>query len=924
MKPIRYGPFARGADWYQGWRDGRSGIPHRPRSRGHRVTTAHREVLIRRAQDAFDHEYLRMEALLFGAGQAMAGAEARKRGNTALLRRVETENAELAHELTPEELGRRRAGEKAADPRIVADRRKREQHKRRMSMLALFRDAYREVTDAEVKLALARREAAVQREVAYARVRRIHEHSHRRLAAYRRRLVRSHPDGAWVNQVMGVLDPEIPQWALPEHDGPGHEPAEVDYPSPPSRTGEVITLGPATVFGSKVPPSDVLVEGYDVGERHFRIERTGQVLHLRHLGHGRELYVDGRAVRSATLRPGSSFDFDRFRYRVSEDAIHLLVTRLGPAGLIVHGLSDATGRLTRMSFVQRTGTVVAIMGPSGAGKSSLFGALTRELSTEAGGSLYFDGLDLNRHSEQVRSMLGFVPQDDSLHATLTVRRLLQYSDRLRSTGPRHRGDRERHIQEICSWLGLTKHLDSLVANLSGGQRKRVSIALELLSEPTLLMLDEPTSGLDSHMDREVMKLLRRYAHAGERTVITVTHSNEHLNLADATLVVASGGRPVYFGPPNGECETLRAASFADLMATLGRQPDEPGGQVTTALAVAYQAGPEVAEAAREADLAAREPDEHANRVRRPSAIVVAARQVPVLAARQCALVLSHGQRKNCGERTPLDRLRAVAVAVSPLVIAAVTAALAALVTGPDGLGPAGSGAPRESGPAVLSLLTTLAVLSGQALTYSNVVSEFAIVRREYRTGMKPAALLLAKWSVYAVLAVAQAAIVTWVFTRLRPGPVHGLHLPPAWELFVTLALLSVTAMSLGLLISVHVTKLEQAVAWTTAASIAQIAFNGVTSDMSGDRLLQVLGVLMPTRWGLAAAASSTDLRAVAPATAYPDAIWSHTAGQYAFNMSMLVVLTLLFFVLAVIRLGQRLRPRQRVSRRWVTGWRRFP
>ncbi|MBB5112528.1 ABC-type multidrug transport system ATPase subunit [Micromonospora echinospora] len=924
MKPIRYGPFARAADWYQGWRDGRSGIPPRPRTRGHRVTTAHREVLIRRAQDAFDHEYLRMETLLFGAGQTMVGAEARKRGSLAMLRRAEAESAALGRELTPEELGRRRTGEKAADPRIVADRRKREQHKRRTGVLTMIRDIHREVTDAEVQLARAGREATVQREVAYARVRRIHEHTHRRLAAYRRRLVRSHPDGPWVNQVLGVLDPEIPQWALPEHDGPGHERAEVDYPPPPPRSVEVIMLVPVTVFGSKVPPSDVLVEGYDVSERHFRIERAGQGLRLRHLGHGRELYVDGRAVRSATLRPGDSFDFDRFRYRVSEDATHLLVTRLGPAGLIVHGLSDETGRLTRMSFVQRTGTVVAILGPSGAGKSSLFGALTRELSTEAGGSLYFAGLDLNRHAEQVRSMLGFVPQDDSLHTTLTVRRLLRYSDRLRSTGPRHKGDRERHIEEICSWLGLTKHLDSLVANLSGGQRKRVSIGLELLSDPTLLMLDEPTSGLDSHMDREVMKLLRRYAHAGERTVITVTHSNEHLNLADATLVVGSRGRPVYFGAPSGECEALQAASYADLMATLAKQPDEPGGEVATALAGAYQAGPEVAEAAREAGLAAREPDERANRIRRPHAAVVAARQVPVLIARQWALVLSHGQRKNRAERGFLDRLRTVMVAASPMLIAAVTAVLAALVTGPDGLGPAEPGAPRESGPMVLSLLTTLAVLSGQALTYSNVVSEFAIVRREYRTGMKPSALLLANWSVYAVLAVAQAAIVTVVFTRLKPGPVHGLSIPPTWQLFVTLALLSVTAMSLGLLISVHARKLEQAVAWTTAASIAQIAFNGVTSDMSGDRLLQVLGMLMPTRWGLGAAASATDLRAVAPTTAYHDAIWSHTTGQYAFNMSMLAVLTLLFFVLAVVRLGRRLRPRQRISRRWWTGWRRSP
>lgn len=922
MKPIRYGPFARVADWYQGWRDGWSGIPHRPRTRGHRVTTAHREVLIRRAQDAFDHEYLRMEALLHGPGQTRVDAEARRQGSLAMLDRAEAENAVLSRPLSPADLAWRRAGEKVADPRIVAERRRREQHRRRMGVLGIVRDVRRELTDAESRLARAEHEVALQREVTYARVRRIHEHTHRRLAAYRRRLVRSHPDGAWVNQVMGVLDPEVPRWALPARAEPPPEPAELCSLDPPPARVQAIPLGSRTVFGSRVPPSDVLIEGYDVRERHFTIERVGQALQLRHLGHGLAVYIDGRAVRSARLQPGDSFDVARYRYQVSEDATQLMVTPLGPAGLVVHGLSDETGRLTRMSFAQPTGTLVAIMGPSGAGKSSLFGALTRELPTQPGGSLYFDGLDLNRHAEQVRSMLGFVPQDDSLYRTLTVRRLLRYADRLRSTGPRHKGDRERHIEQICRRLGLAARLDSLVGNLSGGQRKRVSIALELLSEPALLMLDEPTSGLDSHMDREVMGLLRGYAHAGERTVITVTHSNEHLALADVTLVVGSRGRPVYFGPPTGECQALGADSYATLMEILGRQPDERGGEAATALANAYQTGPEVATAAREADRAAGQRAERARSSRRPHSAVVAARQLPVLVARQWALVLSHGQRKNREKRDLLDRLRAALVAAAPLLIAALTAGLAAVVTGPDGLGPAAPRALRESAPVALSLLTTLAMLSGQALTYSNIVSEFDIVQREYRTGLKPVALLLAKWLVYAVLAVAQAAIVTVVFTRLKPGPVHGLHLPPAWGLFATLALLSVTAMSLGLLISVHVAKLEQAVAWTTAASVAQIAFNGVTSDMSGNRVLQAMGALMPTRWGLAATASSTDLRAVAPTTAYHDTLWTHSSGQFLFNMTMLVLLTSLFFMLAVLRLGQRLRPRQSPSRRWWTRLRR--
>ena len=97
-------------------------------------------------------------------------------------------------------------------------------------------------------------------------------------------------------------------------------------------------------------------------------------------------------------------------------------------------------------------------------------------------------------------------------------------------------------------LKLDIHQDKKVTSLSGGQRKRVSVALELLTKPSLIFLDEPTSGLDPGMDRDVMQLLRGLADDG-RTVLVVTHSVAELAICDQLLVMAPGGSVAYFGPP---------------------------------------------------------------------------------------------------------------------------------------------------------------------------------------------------------------------------------------------------------------------------------------------------------------------------------------------------------------------------------------
>ncbi|HEY8480948.1 MAG TPA: ATP-binding cassette domain-containing protein [Spirillospora sp.] len=916
MRPIPYGAAQRFSDWYHGWRDGVAAVPAKP-PRGapaRPATTPHREALIRKAQDAFVQEKLAFEAARAAPLERLTAALARARLLREALARADERLAEPAPR--PRELARRRLGEDRHDENVIVERRLREYHRRLAAAREEARRLDEHLAEAEAAAAAARREIEQLRDVAVARVRRIHEHTHRRLAVYRRRLVRSHPNGAWVNLALSVTDPRLPGWALPDVEAePEREhaaaPDERDTPDearpqerPPAvRTIRLVTK--ATVFGSD-PSCDVVLASPLAAPRHFTVVRERRGIRLRTHGHEHGPYVDGQPVVSARLGPDDHFDFADRRYTVLSDR-EIEEAPLGRCDLVVADVSAVHRSkvlLTGMSFVQREGTLLAVLGPSGAGKSSLFHALSGDLPIEPGGRIFFLGLALGEHLTQIREHLGFVPQHDHLHDALTVRRVLHDAFRLRS--PARRPEREERIRAVCRRLGLSGQLDQLVGTLSGGERKRVSIAMELLTEPRLLMLDEPTSGLDPGMDRDVMQVLRDYAAEGN-TVIVVTHATEHLRLAHQMLVVMKDGRPVFSGPPRRVRRRLRFSRYADLMKRLT-------GEEAATYAQEYAGGAAAREAVREAERAetacrdARRPVPGPKPIRiRRHPVRTFVRRLGVLIARQRALLPARGQTRNPRDRTAFSRLRGALVAGLPLIIAAGAASLAAVVTTAPGL----SDAPTGSGMTALSLLTTLCLLSGQALTYSDIVSEYEIIRREHRGGTPATVVTLSKWLVFAVVAVLQAVLITAVFCLCGLGPARSLVFPPAVELGVDLAALSVTAMTLGMLISVIARRLEQAVAIITAVSIAQIALNGVTSDLSQNTVLGALAWPLPARWGLAAAASSADLRtitAVPPGGVPPrDALWTHQTAQWLTDLAALGVLTVVFFVLATVLLRRRLK-----------------
>lgn len=221
--------------------------------------------------------------------------------------------------------------------------------------------------------------------------------------------------------------------------------------------------------------------------------------------------------------------------------------------------------LSSISFRARPGQLTAILGPSGAGKSTLFRALNGSQPPD-GGQVLYGGEELYAAYDTYRTRIGYVPQDDILHDALTAREVLYYAGRLRMPEQTTEEEVERRVAEVLEQVELTDRAGVRVRRLSGGQRKRVNLGVELMTSPSVLFLDEPTSGLDPALEEKMMELFRKLARQG-RTVFVTTHVTENLDMVDRVLLLCAG-RLTFVGKPKAALGFFGVEHFSDIYAKL--------------------------------------------------------------------------------------------------------------------------------------------------------------------------------------------------------------------------------------------------------------------------------------------------------------------------------------------------------------------
>lgn len=548
----------------------------------------------------------------------------------------------------------------------------------------------------------------------------------------------------------------------------------------------------------------------------------------------------------------------------------------GTGGLDVHGVTwtieNNKTLLDNISLSARPGTLTAVIGPSGAGKST-FARLVAGYTHPTAGTVTFEGHNIHSEYASLRSRIGMVPQDDVVHGQLTVKQALMYAAELRLPPDTTKADREQVVMQVLEELEMTKHLETRVDKLSGGQRKRASVALELLTGPSLLILDEPTSGLDPALDRQVMTMLRQLADAG-RVVLVVTHSLTYLDVCDQVLLLAPGGKTAFCGPPDEIGAAMGTTNWADIFSSVASDPD---GANQRFLALN---GPPPAQP----------PTSEPTNLGEPSKTSLR-RQFSTIARRQIRLIVS-------------DRGYFIFLALLPFIMGA----LSMSVPGDVGFGipnPMGD-APNEPGQ-ILVLLNVGAIFMGTALTIRDLIGERAIFLREQAVGLSTTAYLLAKVCVYSVFAIIQSTIVTAITVAGKGAPTQGATLlgNPTLELFVGMAATTVTAAMVGLALSALARTSEQIMPLLVIAIMSQLVFSGGMIPVTDRVGLDQLSWVTPARWGFAASASTVDLIKLVPGPLTPkDSHWEHTSGAFVFDMAMLAALSLAYvgFVRWKIRL----------------------
>ncbi|UCC61551.1 MAG: FHA domain-containing protein [Anaerolineae bacterium] len=347
---------------------------------------------------------------------------------------------------------------------------------------------------------------------------------------------------------------------------------------------------PRSLIG-RDPSSQLHLDHPAVSWHHAEIVRQDGRFAIRDLESTNGTFVNGQPVTEwAALSVGSVIQIGPFKlvYDGRIQGLTTLMSRGHRMDALELGVQIASGRmiLNDISLSVQAGEFIALVGGSGAGKSTLLKAMNG-YNPATHGQMLIDGRDLYSNLDAYRMLMGYVPQDDIIHRELPVRLALWYAAKLRLPDASD-GEIEGRIQEVLRTVDMTEHAEKPVRVLSGGQRKRVSIAVELLAQPDLLFLDEPTSGLDPGLEKKMMYDLNRLADQG-RTVVLVTHATANIEQCHHVAFLVEG-HLAYYGPPGEATDFFEARDFAEIYLKLAGEVNPEEGKAAPAdLQPYYQA-----------------------------------------------------------------------------------------------------------------------------------------------------------------------------------------------------------------------------------------------------------------------------------------------------------------------------------------------
>jgi ABC-type multidrug transport system ATPase subunit/ABC-type multidrug transport system permease subunit len=615
----------------------------------------------------------------------------------------------------------------------------------------------------------------------------------------------------------------------------------------------------STIVG-RDPTCDLVLNQPMVSCQHARLLRSAQGIYLEDLGSGNGTFVNGQRIHTTVLiRPGDVISFGSFSLILGADG-QLSPLRSKGTQSDMHQLDCGTGvileardvtvsirarrLLQNVSLVIHPGELVGLMGVSGAGKTTLLSTLNGYVAPTEG-QVLLNGQDLFRFYRDFAPIIGYVPQDDIIHRDLTVFEALYYSARLRLPQDTSDFEIETHIQAVLKDLELEGTEDVLIGSpdkrgISGGQRKRVNLAMELLTDPQVLFLDEPTSGLSSQDAEVVMRLLRALADRGMTILITIHQpSLEVFRLLDNLVLLAkdSGrdepGRLVYYGPafPDG----IAFFNGGNDAVNTSAAPEEIFRGMAQRSATAWEGTYRTS--SYYADYVVQRQQQSSEILALP--VALESEPAPFLGTLrfQWRTLIRRGFTIKLRDRINSTILLLQAPVIALLIVLVFGKQVKQTVTWETW--------PQMSG----SLGTTLFIMALAALWFGasnavrEVAGEWAIYRRERMVNLSILAYLDSKFTVLGGLAVVQCLLLLGI---AFPG--CGLR-SSFLLLFLFLLLAAFIGITIGLLLSAAARTSEVAIALLPVVLLAMVILGGAMQPIYRmHRVTQDLSMLNPVRW----------------------------------------------------------------------------
>jgi ABC transport system ATP-binding/permease protein len=659
-----------------------------------------------------------------------------------------------------------------------------------------------------------------------------------------------------------------------------------------------IPLGAPVITIGRVPDNMVVLNHPQVSGHHARLEQAQGGYRIVDLGSTNHVYINARRVTNQQLQPGDEVRIGPYKLTytgtqltqqdesngVRIDALHL--QKVGNKETIL--INDISIAVPPRKFI-------ALVGGSGAGKSTLMDALNGLRPAQKGLVLY-NGQDYYRHLAAFSTQLGYVPQDDIVHRDLTVERALYYTARMRLPDDFTQAQIQQRIDEVLEDVDMKHRRSLLVSKLSGGQRKRVSIALELLANPSVFFLDEPTSGLDPGLDRKMMFLLRNLADKGH-TIVLVTHATNNINACDYICFLAQGGRLAYYGPPNDAKVFFGKTDFAEIYSAL--EPTEENPNIPAEAEGRFKASPEfqkyvvgplnsgpAGRANALQETVAVKPPKRGNPWKQFSLLsrrylellkndtgnlLILLLQAPIIGLILFLMLLSGGK----------ETFTPTSVATCPNVRGVPIAQLKGSTSldcqdvlnffnSPQGQAFIQQRAPGKTPQQALQdvilvgagqdaqkylfIMAFAAVMFGCINGAREIVKEAPIYRRERTVNLGIVPYMFSKIAVLGTLCLVQSAILVIMVSVVAPFH-QGVFLPVTLEIYITMALTSLAGLMTGLTISALVPNNDRAMSFVPIILIPQVIFSGIIFQVNGP-FMQFIAAFFAARWSMAAMGTS--------------------------------------------------------------------